>query len=286
MAGALRPDTSSGGPPPACALPRRAVADRPSSASSNRRTGRGGSTGRRSTAAEHLHGLVGAGAAFGERHADGVELVRGTRRRRRRPTADPAARPGVQVGELLGHDHRVVQRQQQDGGAHPDPFGPGGQQGEPGDRLAGRPGGRRWPPCQTDSMGSRSAAASQSRSGSGHRRRAEDDAVGRAADAVAVAVAVVRGIAVAWQHGTKIANAHFSRVEVRCRGRDHRDTAGCHRGDRAVLGRGRPRAGWSWSAARPAAPSRSRRAGCAVRAGAGRWSSPRSPAGAWSTASP
>ena len=49
-----------------------------------------------------------------DRHADRVELLRELA-----ADADadrePAARPGVEVGELLGHDDRVVQRQQQDG---------------------------------------------------------------------------------------------------------------------------------------------------------------------------
>ena len=40
-------------------------------------------------------------------------------------------------------------------------------------------GGSTWPPCQTDSIGSRSAAASQSALGLGERGGAEDDAIVR-----------------------------------------------------------------------------------------------------------
>ena len=77
------------------------------------------------------------GAALGDRHADGVELL-GELAADADADRDPAARPGVEVGDLLGDDDRVVERQQQDRGADPDPLGPGGQQRQPGDGLAGR----------------------------------------------------------------------------------------------------------------------------------------------------
>lgn len=86
---------------------------------------------------ENLQGLVGPGAALGDRHADGVELA-AELAADADADADPATGPGVEVGKLLGHDHRVVQRQQEDGGADPHAFGPRGQQRETGDRLAGR----------------------------------------------------------------------------------------------------------------------------------------------------
>ena len=86
--------------------------------------------------AHDVDGLVGAGPALGHRNADGVELVRELSPDPD-PERDPTARPRVEVGDLLGHDHRVVQRKQQDRRADPDPFGPRRHQSQSGDRLAG-----------------------------------------------------------------------------------------------------------------------------------------------------
>ena len=146
------------------------------------------------------------------------------------------------------------------------------------------PGGRRWPPCQTDSMGSRSAAASQSRSGSGSaaapkmmRSPVNASSSGRSS----------RG-------GSSRGGSSSARRSSRGRRERRGRLAARHEDSKCSLfrvevvswtrppgyrrpsprrprrsGPPRGRAAWSWSAARPAAPSRSRRAGCAARAGAG-----------------
>ena len=86
---------------------------------------------------EDLYGLVGAGAALAQRDADGIELV-GELAADAHADRDPPPGPGVEVGDLLGHDDRVVEREEEHGGAHPHPLGPRRHQGEAGDGLAGR----------------------------------------------------------------------------------------------------------------------------------------------------
>ena len=60
------------------------------------------------------------------------------------PHADrhPAPRQHVEFGGLLGDDHRLVERREQDGGPHGRPLGHRGQRGEPGYRLGHVPADR------------------------------------------------------------------------------------------------------------------------------------------------
>ena len=88
---------------------------------------------------EHLDALVGPRPALGQRDPERVELL-AELTPDADPDRDPPAGAGVEVEQLLGHHDRVVQGEQQDGGADPDPLGPGRHEGEPGDGLAARSG--------------------------------------------------------------------------------------------------------------------------------------------------
>ncbi len=86
---------------------------------------------------QHTDRLVGAGAALGDRCLQGLELVRVL-------AADThsehhAATGGaIELGELLGHDHRVVERREQDGRPDPDPLGLTGEERGADHRLRHR----------------------------------------------------------------------------------------------------------------------------------------------------
>ena len=127
MAGALRPETMIGGPPCRCARFIRTrwchgeelhvveVEEPP--VMRDRCTAPQGT--------QHPDRLVGSGTALRHRHADRRELVREL-------TTDAdadrhaASRPRIEIGELLRHDHRVVQREEEDRGADPDALRPRG----------------------------------------------------------------------------------------------------------------------------------------------------------------
>ena len=68
-------------------------------------------------------------------HADGLELLRELATHTD-THAEASPGMGIEVGQLLRHHDRVVQRKHEDSRPDLDPFGPRRHQGEPGDGLA------------------------------------------------------------------------------------------------------------------------------------------------------